>query len=237
MIRVRVHLLSFITVVTPDSLSLPLICKQFDLSFLSFLDSGSTHSFIDEGYMAEHNIPSIPIPPIPLRLIDGSMCPPITSALSLTIHFPCGTIHSIRYLVTQLDSNFPAVLGLDWLTQHNPLIDWVERSVTFRVCPDSAPTSVPAMAPSITDVPDISKSIYNPPKSPSAGPINISLIGATDFAKAAWAEGSQTFSLSLKDEEASGRSVTTTSSSSDTEGVPECYHNFADDFPKVKPKT
>ena len=109
-------------VVTPDSLSLPLICKQFDLSFL---DSGSTCSFIDEGYMAEHNLPLIPIPPIPLCLINGSMRPPITSALTLTIQFPCGTTHSIRYLVTQLDSDFPAVLGLDWPTQHNPLIDWV----------------------------------------------------------------------------------------------------------------
>jgi len=125
-------------VVTPDSLSLPLICKQFDLSFPSFLDSGSTHSFIDEGYVAEHNLPSIPIPPIPLHLINGSMRPPITSALTLSVQFPCGTTHPIRYLVTQLDSNFPAVLGLDWLTQHNLLIDWVDQSVTFCVCPDSA---------------------------------------------------------------------------------------------------
>ena len=132
------------------------------------------------------------------------MHPPITSTLTLTIQFPCGTSHSIRYLVTQLDSDFPAVLGLDWLTQHNPLIDWVDRSVTFRVCPNSILTSVPTMAPSITDIPDVSESISDPPKHPSAGPINISLIGATAFAKAAWAEGSQTFSLSLKDEEASG---------------------------------
>jgi len=223
-------------VVTPDSLSLPLICKQFDLSFLSFLDSGSTRSFIDEGYVAEHNLPSIPIPPILLRLIDGSMRPPITSALTLSVQFPCGTTHSIRYLVTQLDSDFPAVLGLDWLTQHNPLIDWVDRSVTFCVCPDSVPTSVSAMAPSVTDVPDVSESVSDLPKQPSTGPINISLIGAAAFSKAARAEGSQTFSLSLKDEEVSGRSATKASSSSDTEGVPECYHNFADVFSKSKAK-
>jgi len=111
------------TVVTSDSLSLPLICKQFDLSFLPFLNSGSTRSFIDERYMAEHNLLAIPIPPIPLHLIDGSMHPSITSALTLTVQCPCRTTHSIRYLVTQLDSKFPAVLGLDWLTQHNLLIE------------------------------------------------------------------------------------------------------------------
>jgi len=55
--------------------------------------------------------------------------------------------------------------------------------------------------------------------------------------KAAWAERSQTFSLSLKDEEASGCSVTMASSGSDTEGVPECYHDFADVFSKSKAKT
>jgi len=92
------------------------------------------------------------------------------------------------------------------------------------------------MAPSVTDVPDVSKSVSDPPKQPSAGPINISLIGAAAFAKAAWAEGSQTFSLSLKDEEASGHSATMASSSSDTEGVPKCYHDFADVFSKSKAK-
>ena len=111
-------------VVTSDSLSLPLICEKFDLSFLIFLDSSSTCSFIDEGYVAEHNLPAIPIPPIPLCLINRSMHNSITSALTLSVQFPCGTTHSIRYLVTQLDSEFSAVLRLDWLTQHNPLMDW-----------------------------------------------------------------------------------------------------------------
>jgi len=49
---------------------------------------------------SRRTLPSVPIPPIPLRLVDGSMRPPITSALTLSVHFPCGTTHSIRYLVT-----------------------------------------------------------------------------------------------------------------------------------------
>jgi len=42
--------------------------------------------------------------------------------------------------------------------------------------------------------------------------------------------------LSLKDEEVSSCSATTASSGSDTEGVPECYHDFADVFSKSKAK-
>jgi len=47
----------------------------------------------------------------------------------------------------------------------------------------------------------------------------------------------QTFSLSLKDEEASGHSATTASSGSDMKGVPKCYYDFADVFSKSKAKT
>jgi hypothetical protein len=39
-------------------------------------------------------------------------------------------------LITKLDTEFPAVLGLDWLTLHNLLINWADSSVTFRDHPD-----------------------------------------------------------------------------------------------------
>jgi len=56
------------------------------------------------------------------------------------------------------------------------------------------------MAPSITDIPDVSESASNLPKYPSAGPINISLIGAAAFAKAVTIASTHvqfTFSFSL----------------------------------------
>ena len=72
-----------------------------------------------------------PISPMRLKFIDGSYGPPLMHASDVTVTLSCGLIHNICFLITHLDHKFPAVLGLDWLTQHNPLIDWVTSSVTF----------------------------------------------------------------------------------------------------------
>ena len=82
-----------------------------NLSFNSLLDCGPSHCF---------------------WLLDGSLARNITHASTISIKFPCGTLLQIRFLLTKLDCDFPAVLGLDWLTLHNPLIDWVRHSVTFQ---------------------------------------------------------------------------------------------------------
>ena len=95
------------------------------------IDCGSSHCFIDDEFAISKKFPIIPIAPMSLRLIDGSNASIISRASTCSIKFPCGTIQQIRFLLTKLDSDLQAVLGLDWLTQHNLLIDWVKSSVTF----------------------------------------------------------------------------------------------------------
>jgi hypothetical protein len=72
-----------------------------------------------------------------LHLIDGSSPSYITHATDIFVQFPCGTTHQVRFLITKLDTKFPAILRLDWLTLHNPLINWADSSVTFRDHPDT----------------------------------------------------------------------------------------------------
>jgi hypothetical protein len=74
-----------------------------------------------------------------LCLIDGSSLSYIICATDISVRFPCGTTHQIRFLITKLDTEFPVVLRLDWLTLHNPLINWADSSVTFRDHPDTSP--------------------------------------------------------------------------------------------------
>ena len=78
-----------------------------------------------------------------LQLLDGSLTGTITHASKISVKFPCGTLLHIWFLLTKLDCDFPAVLGLDWLTLHNLLIDWVGHSVTFRdhIVPSPVPLS------------------------------------------------------------------------------------------------
>jgi hypothetical protein len=76
-----------------------------------------------------------------LHLIDRSSLSYITHATDISVWFPCRTTHQVRFLITKLDTEFPAVLGLDWLTLHNPLINWADSSVTFRDHPDTLPVT------------------------------------------------------------------------------------------------
>jgi hypothetical protein len=60
----------------------------------------------------------------------------------ISVWFPCRTTHQVRFLITKLDTKFPAVLGLDWLILHNLLINWADSSVTFQDHPDTSPVTI-----------------------------------------------------------------------------------------------
>ena len=120
-----------------------------NLSFHAMIDCGSSHCFIDSHFANANHFPLVPIsPPMTLRLIDGTSASVIMHATTIPLTFPCGTVQKVRFLLTKLDSELQAVLGLDWLARYNPLINWVDSSVTFRNHPEtcSATTSPPVSA-------------------------------------------------------------------------------------------
>jgi Aspartyl protease len=124
------------------ALLIPVISLHFpNLSFSCMIDCGSSHCFIDSHYAKVNHFQIVSVPCMRLRLIDGSSPSYIMRATDISVQFPCGTIHQVRFLITKLDTKFPAVLGLDWLTLHNPLIDWADSSVTSRDHPDISPVT------------------------------------------------------------------------------------------------
>ena len=216
--------------------------SDFINSVKTLIDSGSTQCFIDSKFAHLHCSPySINL--ITLRLFDGSSNSIISEAVDVTLCFPSRESFPTSLFVTQLDSSCSLVLGHNWLTQHNPLIDWVKSSIAFRTIPtnasaaqvedvpESPPESLRSASPETPNIPEPSEPIKPP---------SISLIGAAAFARACKLPRSQSFQICLSDPSVSAKATSTSEipdNPVDLSSVPEDYHNFPDVFNKAKADT
>ena len=193
-----------------------------------------------------HSIPLRTISPLQLRLMDGSKGALIDSVVTLSLAFSSGNV-SMDFLVTTLDSTCNVVLGHNWLTLHNPLIDWATSSITqFRTSTQletnpASPIPIPIQEESphtLSNTPKMSpkkpvfpfKPVYQYPDNlPSNSAPLISIISAASFVRACQEPGAQQFTMSLSpNESVTGRA--SDSKAPDLDGVPEEYKEFADVF-------
>jgi len=99
----------------------------------ALLDSGATHCFLDSSLVSDHRLPVQTLPqPLCLRLFNRSFSTdPIVYKVTLLIRFDHTHTIPITFLVTPLDPDITAVLGISWLCQLNPLIDWASSHIHF----------------------------------------------------------------------------------------------------------
>ena len=223
----------------PNSLRPLVTASKYNIPpFPALVDSGSTHCFVDQSFVNIHAISTYSVPPITLRLFDGTTTTIITHTTDLSIHFTSGNITPMTFFVTLLDSDCRIVLGHNWLTRFNPLIDWVLGSIKLRLPPHQMPT--PSSPPDSSRL-DASSLVPTPPQAPlndtpdapglRAPPI--AFINAAAYARVCKLEGSTQFLLQLRQEPDGKLRASSLGDAPDLSAVPEVYHDFADVFSKA----
>ena len=230
----------------PDALFLSVTSSLLldSVVFKALVDSGSSHCFVDPQFISTHHLITYSVPPIRLRLFDGTSNHTITQAIEIPLQIFPGHVTPFTFYVTPLDSSCSVVLGYNWLTRYNPLIDWVLSSITFPATSKENPVSdsTPSLCATVSEEMDPqtfsehSDSDIWENTTPNTTPkIDIALVNAAAYLRACSLPGSQAFCLHLVDRNSSARASSNSDSSpEDLSGVPEEYHEFADVFNKVK---
>ena len=203
------------------------------LRLSALLDSGSTHCFIDADFVALYELPTISVNPIELKLFDGTSNSVITQSVNFPVLFPTGESMTFNFYVTPLDPSCSIVLGYNWLTRYNPLIDWVLGSIIFRpqLLDSSFPT--PTSSARAAKLPPQNPTSDEVPKPSDSAP-RISLIGAAAFLRGSKRSGTQCFRIHLSDPTISGKSASVSDEAPDLSQIPKEYHDYADVFSKAE---
>ena len=210
----------------------------------ALVDSGSTHCFVDLHFMLKNKHTTRTISLVTFRLFDGSLNFVIAQAVALSILFPAtGDVTPMNFYLAPLASECKIVLGHNWLTCFNLLIDWVLSSIEFRTFAGGlpAPLSTPSLdlprkpVPGLPDwsdpslVPSVDVLVCTPP--------HLSLVNAVAFAHTCKLEGSVKYQLQLRPSgEVKGR-LSSTSPAPDLSSVPPEYCDYADVFSKANVKS
>ena len=190
----------------------------------TLLDSGSTHCFLDTSFISNHKLQTSNIGPIPLRLFNGSSNSEIRHSVDLLIRFPTGEQHSVMFFVTPLDASCNTVLGHNWLTRYNLLIDWVLSSITFQTL---KPADVLANPETLALAP-----ISSDPPTPLIA-LHIALVNAAAFVRISKLDDTQTFQLFVSPRDKTISDPTPV----DMGSIPKEYHEFSDVFNKTRADT
>ena len=124
---------------TPDNLTLDFPTIMVSLSDAkgnryevdALLDSGATGTYVSSAFVAEHSIPTRPLPsPMYARNADDTLnAAAITHEAKLRVEVQ-GHSSIEWYYVTDIGTK-AMIIGMTWLRCHNPAIDWRTGTLEF----------------------------------------------------------------------------------------------------------
>ena len=229
------------------SLTSSLIIGQDHLNkipFWALVDSRSTYCFVDSKFVDIHHLKTSATPLVTLCFFDGSLNSTISQITNLSIIFSISNCMTLDFYVTSLDSFCSLVLGYNWLTQYNSLIDWANGPINF--CPslweNLALSYIVANTPLVSlssldtslQSSDSVVSIFASETSVSISEQpNIAIIDAAAFLQASKLLDSSNFELCLYSLDTQANS-TKLAEVSNLSNISSKYHEYADIFSKTK---
>ena len=122
--------------------------KQRHKDITAMVDSGATTKFLNRRFVKDNKVTTRKLKkPIPLYNIDGSENRDGTVSEVAVLDMTIGTHReSVVFIVTDIGEE-DVIIGLDWLREHNPDIDWERGSLRLSRCPMSCPAHRDASVP------------------------------------------------------------------------------------------
>ncbi len=138
---------------------------KMKLKARAMIDSGATGIFIDETFCQNYKIPTVKRNrPIKLTLFNGTSAGDITRQVKADLLIGDNK-QALVFEVTKL-SNFPIVLGLPWLKEFNPTINWEEEEIVFAATDVALEDEIPKEFHEYLDVFSESEAKILPPHRP-----------------------------------------------------------------------
>lgn len=137
----------------------------------ALIDCGcSTYGFVDSKFIARNLIQTYRLPRArSVLLADGETKKPVTHYFTTRLKIGHHVENALFYII-DLSPDTPVIIGLPWLQQHNPDVDWSAMSMMFtsqhcrRNClPDQLSPELAVAPPACTSKPRVLNAIRNPP--------------------------------------------------------------------------
>jgi hypothetical protein len=108
----------------------------------ALLDSGASSIYISSSFVNQHSIPSkrLPYPMFAYNADDTRNKATITHHANLTMTIQGHKSNTWAY-VTELGAK-TMIVGMTWLQEHNPVINWITGQIAFTRCPTSCGGSI-----------------------------------------------------------------------------------------------
>jgi len=100
----------------------------------ALLDSGATASFIDSQWAKENNLSSLPLlAPQNVFNADGTKNLHGRVTHQVQLHITVQEHVCLKwFFITNLGKSKKMIIGMDWLKEHNPSIDWAKGILKFN---------------------------------------------------------------------------------------------------------